>query len=586
MDLAKKVGRQWLFESSLFLVFLISSVSYAASPGQVSLFSPSGIVLDSIQEFSWETDRNADWYRLYVTNNAGVVHDQWYKAADVISGSICMVTLDGLVDFDTYNWWVQTYGNSAGIGQWSERMRFTLSISDSPPESISLISPRGTASTPVTFTWNASSTATWYQLWVGDSNGNAVEKEWYSAQTVGCSSGEGTCSTTLGSVSFEDGQYNWWVQSWNGVGPGPWSEKMGFTVGEPGSALERAILIDPDASISPDETLSFSWNAVDTADWYYIWVTGDSGVLVKRWYTAAQAGCESGTGVCTVTPSVSLPVSGDCQWWIQTYNDYGYGDWSSAGSFTVETEDTASFYPLTQSNGEPIQWTYEINSGNPVESSLSGVELSFSFSDITISIDSQGTIKESSFTGTVKGDASGTIEVDVFDEFESGSLSKIKNQEIWMGIELSAYGDSLEVNFDLFTEFSPAAEWFLDRSDLDTLPIGYVYNEQGVVDAWVDGYLEVTGYGEEEIGPMQMTSAESWEILDKLSNMKVNGKTYTNIVKVKRTTIMPDFSGASAQSGEITYWVAKGVGMIKGIGQFDVLGNPLEIELVSTNIEQ
>lgn len=36
----------------------------------------------------------------------------------------------------------------------------------------------------------------------------------------------------------------------------------------------------------------------------------------------------------------------------------------------------------------------------------------------------------------------------------------------------------------------------------------------------------------------------------------------------------------------IKYWVAEGIGMIKGIGQYQLLGQPLSIDLVSTNLSQ
>jgi hypothetical protein len=63
-------------------------------------------------------------------------------------------------------------------------------------------------------------------------------------------------------------------------------------------------------------------------------VDDSTGNRIQQWYTAAAAGCGAGTGTCSVTPPTALN-SGVGQWWIQTWNDSGYGPWSSATLFTV-----------------------------------------------------------------------------------------------------------------------------------------------------------------------------------------------------------------------------------------------------------
>jgi hypothetical protein len=74
------------------------------------------------------------------------------------------------------------------------------------------------------------------------------------------------------------------------------------------------------------------------ATYYYMYVS-DSGAAGKiaQWYTATQAGCASGTGTCSVTPSTTL-AAGSAQWWIQTWNSClggSYGPWSDPKAFTV-----------------------------------------------------------------------------------------------------------------------------------------------------------------------------------------------------------------------------------------------------------
>jgi DNA-binding beta-propeller fold protein YncE len=95
-----------------------------------------------------------------------------------------------------------------------------------------------------------------------------------------------------------------------------------------GSAPGAATLISPSGSISTS-TPTYTWNALPTATWYYLWVSDSTASgKIQQWYPADQAGCSSGTGTCAITPSVTL-APGACQWWIQTRNSGGDGPWSS-----------------------------------------------------------------------------------------------------------------------------------------------------------------------------------------------------------------------------------------------------------------
>ena len=58
-------------------------------------------------------------------------------------------------------------------------MKFNVS----PPGAATLISPSGTITTIVpTYTWNAVSDATWYQLYVNDSTGNKIQTVVYGCR--------------------------------------------------------------------------------------------------------------------------------------------------------------------------------------------------------------------------------------------------------------------------------------------------------------------------------------------------------------------------------------------------------------------
>jgi RHS repeat-associated protein len=85
---------------------------------------------------------------------------------------------------------------------------------------------------------------------------------------------------------------------------------------------------------------SYSWNAVSNSSWYYLWVNDSTGNVIKQWYTAQQAGCEGGTGLCTVTHTTAL-AEGSGQWWIQTWNNTKTGPWSTRKRFEIDTVSTS-----------------------------------------------------------------------------------------------------------------------------------------------------------------------------------------------------------------------------------------------------
>lgn len=105
----------------------------------------------------------------------------------------------------------------------------------------------------------------------------------------------------------------------------------------------KATLIAPNGKTSIS-TPTYIWSAVSRSTWYQLWVNdGTASPKVQIWYTAAQAGCPSGTGLCSVTPSAPLSL-GDCKWWIQAWNEAGYGPWSDSLQFTLATNGSQLKY--------------------------------------------------------------------------------------------------------------------------------------------------------------------------------------------------------------------------------------------------
>jgi uncharacterized repeat protein (TIGR03803 family) len=301
-------------------------------PSAATLVSPSGNISTATPTYTWDAVASATWYYLWVKDSSTSAKiQQWYTAAQCGCGSgtgQCSVTPTVTLSLGAAQWWVQTW-NSAGYGPWSTGMAFTVSAS--LPPAATLISPSGsiTTSTPA-YTWNAVLGSTWYYLWVNDASASPKIQQWYTAAQAGCASGTGTCSVTP-SVTLASGAAQWWIQTWNPSGYGPWSTGMSFTVS--GNLPGAATLVSPSGTIST-RSPTYIWNAVPNATWYYLWVNDGTGTKIATWYTAALAGCASGTGTCSVTPSVTL-ASGAAQWWIQTWNPSGYGPWSTGMGFIV-----------------------------------------------------------------------------------------------------------------------------------------------------------------------------------------------------------------------------------------------------------
>ncbi len=95
-----------------------------------------------------------------------------------------------------------------------------------------------------------------------------------------------------------------------------------------------ATLVSPAATISTS-TPAYIWRAVEDASDYCLQIDDSTGTRIRQWYTAAQSGCDTGSGICSVIPPIAL-AAGACKWWILTRNEFGDGPWSDGLSFTFD----------------------------------------------------------------------------------------------------------------------------------------------------------------------------------------------------------------------------------------------------------
>jgi hypothetical protein len=313
----------------------VYQLAYIRTPAKAILNSPSGSITNRQPTFSWSAVTDSDqgdaatWYYLWVNGPSGTVIQKWYQASDVCNGSICSVTAPITLSGGAHSWWIQTW-NEAGYGPWSTQMDFSLPF----PGKATLVSPTGSnASNLPTYQWKVVSDVTWYYLWVQGSSG-VILQQWYTADQANCTGSN--CSVTPDTV-LSPGSYSWWIQTWNEAGYGPWSTQMDFTIPSP-PLPGKAILTSPNGSIRTSTPI-YTWNEVSDATWYFLWVNGPSGVVIQQWYTSAQANCNGTT--CSVTPATVLSA-GTHTWWIQTWNEGGFGPWSDAISFTLASPGQAT----------------------------------------------------------------------------------------------------------------------------------------------------------------------------------------------------------------------------------------------------
>ncbi len=118
-----------------------------------------------------------------------------------------------------------------------------------------------------------------------------------------------------------------------------------------------ATLVSPRGTIYT-RTPTYAWNAVADVEQYLLQTNSGSKVKVMIWYTKEAAGCASGIGTCSVTPT-NLLDAGSGQWSVQTWSSVGFGPWSSAVPFTVSTPGAAALlFPSGTINGATPSYTW------------------------------------------------------------------------------------------------------------------------------------------------------------------------------------------------------------------------------------
>lgn len=330
--------------------FVLNAVGVAAVTKTAPLAGPltSGLV-----QFTWVHDANASAYEVYLVGPGGFVDYHQWSAATYCTGGNCAITI--LVPSNgSYTWYLRGVGN-LGAGPWSplngpgdnygavifnvNAPAITTAITKNSPTQ-----GQNVTTTAIQLTWTHNPNATSYAVFLSGPGGFVHFVEYVVGQGVTCAA---NCTITIHVTA--EGTYSWYMRGRSAAGYGPWGPNdaggdfglrtFGVDVAAP-AANPTLVLPANNAIISNGaSTVTFQWNAVNNATWYaLVLVNRNTGAVISTtWYSAANAGCASGT--CEVAPVVA---SGSYRWAVLTY---GPGS-SGAPTYVPGVTPTFSFDKL------------------------------------------------------------------------------------------------------------------------------------------------------------------------------------------------------------------------------------------------
>lgn len=135
--------------------------------------------------------------------------------------------------------------------------------------------------------WGLTPNAQWYRVYIQGPEGFVYNK-WYEAATA-CNLTTHICDGNLQYLA--NGQYTWWMTTWNPVDGVAEYDSATFTVdgAVPGTIQLTNTL---DTTVAGDGTI-LQWQADAQAAWYRVVITGDNGYTFNKWYEVTDI-CNSG----------------------------------------------------------------------------------------------------------------------------------------------------------------------------------------------------------------------------------------------------------------------------------------------------
>jgi len=225
------------------------------------------------------------------------------------------------------------YSNGTSSTSVTVPISVVLAIPTTAPTAISPAGPGILKNAPFTFT--AVSGATTYKIYYENLSGVGSFVD-ITAVQAGCASGTGICSYTLPTPFTSSTTYGWLVSAGNTAGNGPWSAILNFITAQ-----------DTPTSISPtgpgiQVSAPFVFSAVPGANGYKLYYENLSGVGSFVDITAAQAGCATGTGVCSYTLPTPFTASTTYGWLVSAVTGGVLGPWSTITNFITSASIPAT----------------------------------------------------------------------------------------------------------------------------------------------------------------------------------------------------------------------------------------------------
>ncbi len=287
--------------------------------------------------FHWQLDDTADyasWFRVYVAPQVDSLNgliDRWLPKTEVCVDRICSLQSDVDMVNGIYNLFIQSWGaggtSTGGIeGSGFVRRDFTIAAdTPTPPNGLTISTNQGQP----TLTWPDDVHSSWYEVYVGYSDGSNIRyQKWYHNTADLCDSA--VCQLTP-DIILPNANYDAAVRGWGPAGLGKWTNLANFKLDFLPPAAVTPLTVTHLNRGSP----TFSWKGVKGATYYQLWIgTSDFKTQHLQWYVAADLGCAA-PEVCRSTPQIYLP-NDSYVWYVRAAGPGGTSpDWSAGMGFLM-----------------------------------------------------------------------------------------------------------------------------------------------------------------------------------------------------------------------------------------------------------
>jgi len=276
-----------------------------------------------------------DWYRVIITADGADTprYSKWFPAADICADSTCTIDTGIYLNGGDYTLSMQTYGPlgwNLGDSAYTTDQAFSV-INTAPATPTDLMTVNADTGEP-RLTWTGDANATWYQVWLGTTEGLQMRYfKWSAALDLSCLGGI-YCTLNVPDTYLSNGDYSWFVRAYGPAGMTGWAGTT-FTVNAP--VMTAPELESPvDVMLTPGGSPYFTFDQIEGATWVQLTVeVTDGDQLLQKWYSREQVICSSGT--CFIWPGEDLNLTPNpYTWTLKAYSPAGVGP-SSSASFTV-----------------------------------------------------------------------------------------------------------------------------------------------------------------------------------------------------------------------------------------------------------